>query len=518
MSMPAEKTAASTSEQFFIYASIVIGSLAISLDFASVDLAVPALEKQFGLGLESVQWVINGYVLAFSVFMVAGGKFADAYGRKRVFLIGMTLFALASLVGGAAWSGGSVIGFRVLQGVGAAMLWPAMIGMACAALGDDKRAVALGLIFGTCSVGNAAGPVLGGALTQYLSWRWVLWVNVPMAIFAILMTLWKIPRDQPDDVRPKNDYVGMGLLTFGLVALMLFVYQSDDWSPGDPRLIGLGVAMVAMLGAFPFYEQRTSEPLVPPDLMRNREIQTLCLDALVICQLFFIVLLYFTQYALKFLGDDPVGAGSRVVQFMLSYGVISYFGDPLGKFFGTRNLLVIGLISAMAASCLLGYFGPGAGWLPFNGSLVLLGIGVGAVLPTVNVRAIETVGTAKASLVSGITFMCQLSGSAVMLAINTVLFASVSAKTLQKLLADGNVTLTGAENAAVESVLRGAGTIHEIPEALVRDTGDAADLVARAYNDGLQVVLYLSAALVFVAFLLTLRYIPRRQPRASLPA
>ena len=128
-----------------------------------------------------------------------------------------------------------------------------------------------------------------------------------------------------------------------------------------------------------------------------------------------------------------------------------------------------------------------------------------------NIRAIEAVGTAKVSLVSGITFMCQLSGSAVMLAINTVIFATVSAKTLRNLLAVEHVPLTAAENTAVESILRGAGSIHELPAALARETGDAANLVARAYSDGLQVVLYLSAALVFFALLLTMRYVPRRQ-------
>ena len=136
MRSPTEAPAGASDGQLFLYASIIIGSLAIALDFASVDLALPALEKQFGLDLEGVQWVINGYVLAFSVFMVAGGRLADAYGRKRVFLIGMGLFALTSLLGGTALNGGSVIAFRVLQGMGAALLWPAMIGMACAALGD----------------------------------------------------------------------------------------------------------------------------------------------------------------------------------------------------------------------------------------------------------------------------------------------------------------------------------------------------------------------------------------------
>jgi MFS family permease len=132
------------SDGAFVYAAIIIGTLAISLDFASVDLALPALEAQYGLDLESVQWVINGYVLAFAVLMVAGGRLADGYGRRNVFLIGMGIFALASLLGGMAWSGSAVIGFRVLQGVGAARLWPARIGMAWRLLasrtGDSRLA------------------------------------------------------------------------------------------------------------------------------------------------------------------------------------------------------------------------------------------------------------------------------------------------------------------------------------------------------------------------------------------
>ena len=153
------------SDRAFVYGAIIVGTLAISLDFASVDLALAALEEQYGLDLASVQWVINGYVLAFAVLMVAGGRLADGYGRRNVCLVGMAIFA--SLLGGMAWSGGSVIGFRVLQGVGAALLWPAMIGMATAVVGESNRAFALGLIFGTGSLGNSAGPVVGGALTEW---------------------------------------------------------------------------------------------------------------------------------------------------------------------------------------------------------------------------------------------------------------------------------------------------------------------------------------------------------------
>jgi EmrB/QacA subfamily drug resistance transporter len=496
---------------FFIYAAIVIGSMAIALDFASVDLAIPALQEQFGLNLQSVQWVINGYVLAFSVLMVAGGKLADAHGRKRVFLAGMGVFALASLLGGMAWSGGSVIAFRVLQGAGAALLWPAMIGLGCAAAGDARRSFVLGLIFGTCSLGNAAGPVVGGALTQWFSWRWVLWINVPMALFSMLVLILKVPRDPRSSENPKNDFAGMFLLTTGLVALMLFVYQVQPWGWSDLRVIGLLAVAVGMLAAFPFVERRAAEPLIPPDLLRNREIMTLCLCALVICQLFFIVLLYFTQYAMKFLGEDPMWAGARVVQFMLAYGLVSYFGGPLSSWFGTRRLLVIGLLCALAASIALGIFGPGAGPVIFNASLVLLGVGVGAVIPTVSARAIETAGSERASLVSGITFMCQLAGSALMLAINTAIFAAVSSRQLDEIFARENIVLAPADRATVEAVMTGAQTARAFHLPPAEALGNLTQWVSQAYQGGLQIVLCVSAGLVLVTLLAVLRFVPRAE-------
>ncbi len=491
-----------------------MGALAIALDFASVDLALPALEQQFHLDFVSVQWVINGYVLAFAVLMVAGGKVADAYGRKTVFLIGMGIFALASLLGGMAWSGGSVIGFRVFQGLGAAMLWPAMIGMACAAVGDAKRGFALGLIFGTCSLGNAAGPVVGGALTEWFSWRWVLWVNVPMALFAMVITFWSVPKDvKHSGPRPHNDYAGMVSLTGGLVALMIVVYQVQAWGWTDPKILALSALAIVFLAAFPFIEKRAIEPLVPLDLMRSREFQTLCVCVMVICQLFFIVLLYFTQFAMKFLGDDPITAGLRVVVFMLSYGVVSYFGGPLTKVFGTRTLLIVGLICAGLASVLLGLVGPGASFLPFHSLLILLGVGVGAVIPTVSARAIETAGTEKASLVSGITFMCQLAGSAFMLAVNTAIFTAVSTLRLRHLFAKEGVTLTPSEETAVGNVMAGAQNIHQLhlQNHTIAEVGDLAHIVTQSYLDGLQVIMWFSAVLVVISFVMVLRFVPGRQ-------
>jgi len=500
---------------FFIYLSVFLGSLAISLDFASVDLALPSLERNYSLDLVQVQWVINGYVIAFAVLMVTGGRFADAYGRKRIFLIGMAIFGLASLVGGMAWSGGAVIAFRVLQGVGAALMWPAMIGLACAAVGEKNRGFALGLVIGTCSIGNAAGPVVGGALTQWLSWRWVLWINVPMAALAMLITALTVPRDPPAASPPKNDYLGMFILTVGLVALMVVAYQVETWGWFDVKTLGLIGVAVLLLGAFPFVEHRVSEALVPPELMRNREFLSLCVAAMGICQVFFIVLLYFTQYAMKFRGDSPMWAGARVVPFMLSYGVVSYAGGPLYARFGARRLLVWGLVATILAGALLAAGGMDrSGWV-FNGSLILLGLGVGAAIPTISTRAIETVGVARASLASGVTFMCQLSGAALLLAITTAFFTYGSHRAFFAEVVRGGLTLSPPQLDTVNTLLAGAKTLHTLVKHPALYSPAVISAVTHAYQSGLQLALWISAALVVIPLLLVLRYVPPLAPKTS---
>ncbi len=355
---------------------------------------------------------------------------------------------------------------------------------------------------------------MGGALTQWYSWRWVLWVNVPLALIAMVIAWLKVPKEKVERAEIRNDYPGMLTLTGGLVALMLVVYQAQSWGWNDARTIGLSMLALVLLAAFPYVERKAEAPLVPLDLMRSREFLTLCLCAIVICQLFFVVLLYFTQYAMKFLGDEPVRAGARVVQFMLMYGLVSYFGGPLSAWIGTRRLLIIGLASSTLAAVVLAIFGPGAPWIIFNGALMLLGIGVGAVIPTLNSRAIETVGTSRASLVSGITFMRQLSGSAVMLAVNTALFAGVGALRLHAMLAGEGITLNAAQAGVISSVMSGAQTIHSVPAHTISDVKNWAPIVDQAYRDGISAVLWLSALLVLGTLVCVLRYV-KQSARAA---
>ena len=493
-----------------LFIAIIAGTLAISLDFASIDLALPALQRQFGLDLDGVQWVINGYVMAFAVCMVTGGRLADAYGRRRIFLVGLAIFGIASLLGGFAWNGPSLVAFRVLQGVGAALLWPAMVGLACAAVGERNRGFAIGLVMGTCSIGNSAGPIVGGALTEWFSWRWVLWINVPMALIAMAITLVRVEKDATSPARPGNDFLGTALLCGGLVAMMIAVDEALAWGWGSARTLGLLALSAVLLGLFPVVERRRADAVIPPELLHNREFMSLCWAAVGVCQFFFVILLYVPQFAMKFLGDDAIGAGARVVTFMAGFGLVSFLGGRLYARLGARRLMIAGLASVGIGATLLAFVGSDGEPVIVNVLLLLVGLGVGAVLPTLSTRAVEVAGIERASLAGGVTFMLQLSGAALLLAVATTIFIASSRSSLAAALAREEIVLTVVERAATDNVLVGASTARSLATKI--GTGSDSPLgpeliaaVRTACHDGMRNMLLFSASVVFLTLGLTIK-------------
>jgi MFS family permease len=204
---------------------LALGAMAMAVivvanDFTAMSVALPSIEDDFDVDVSTVQWVINVYALVFGVMIVTGGRLADMFGRRRLFFIGAAVFAGFSVLGGAAQDDLWLIVCRALMGIGGAMMWPAVLGMTFAILPEDKAGLAGGLILGAAGFGNAAGPLIGGALTEALSWRWILFVNLPIAMIACLVTWRAVPESRADAGRERIDYVGVTLLTVGLMALL----------------------------------------------------------------------------------------------------------------------------------------------------------------------------------------------------------------------------------------------------------------------------------------------------------
>src|SRR5262245_12356369 len=207
--------------------------LILANDFTALNVALPAIEKAFDTNVSTVQWVINAYALVFGVLIVTGGRLADMFGRRRVFFIGTTIFMAFSLLGGLAQNEYWLIAARAAMGVGGALMWPAILGMTFAALPKEKAGLAGGLILGAAGIGQSIGPILGGLLTQYLSWRWTLFINIPIGLIAMFVTWRKVHQPRVDTGEERIDYAGIATLSIGLFSLLFALDQATGWGWTD---------------------------------------------------------------------------------------------------------------------------------------------------------------------------------------------------------------------------------------------------------------------------------------------
>src|SRR4051794_14862358 len=221
---------------------VALGAMAaavfvIANDVTALTVALPQIEKDLDADINTVQWVINAYALIFGVLIVTGGRLADLFGRRKVFIVGAAIFPRFSLLGGASPDSRPLIIFRSVMGIGGALMWPAVLGMTFSILPEEKAAIAGGLILGSAGFGNAAGPLLGGVLTDALSWRWILFVNLPIAIAACVVTLRFVNESRGNDEERTIDYAGITTISGGLIAFLIGLDQVTDWGWTDPRVL-----------------------------------------------------------------------------------------------------------------------------------------------------------------------------------------------------------------------------------------------------------------------------------------
>lgn len=230
--------------------------LVIANDFSAINVAIPTMEKDFHTNINTIQWVVNAYALTFGVMIVTGGRLADMFGRRRAFFLGTAIFASMSALGGAAQTETWLIATRVVMGIGGALMWPAILGMTFELLPSEKAGLAGGIILGAAGLGNAIGPLIGGVLTDTLSWRWIFFLNVPIAAFAVLVTYYLVKVKEPEAAEQRIDYPGISTISIGLVSLLVALDQVDDWGWGDPKVVAMLALAAVLIAAFVRIERR----------------------------------------------------------------------------------------------------------------------------------------------------------------------------------------------------------------------------------------------------------------------
>jgi EmrB/QacA subfamily drug resistance transporter len=399
--------------------------LVIANDFSAMNVALPTMERDFDTNVNTIQWVVNAYALTFGVLIVTGGRLADMFGRREAFFIGAAIFAVFSGLGGAAQSEAWLIACRVLMGVGGALMWPAILGMTYAALPESKAGLAGGIILGAAGIGNAMGPLIGGVLTDALSWRWILYLNVPIAVFAVLVTYLLVHQPRPEDPGRRIDYAGIATLSVGLVSLLVALDQIDDWGIGDPRVVAALVLCVVLLAAFMRIERRAgASALVPREVMRNESFVASCVAILFMSATFFAALLYLPQFMQKHLDYSPLEAGTGMLPFLATFAAVSFVAGPLYNRVGAKPIVTLGAACIAAGPLLLSRIDSGSEYGFLVPGMLVLGLGVGLFYATATTAGVTSVDESQTSLAGGIIYMFQVAGGSIGLGLTTMVFSS----------------------------------------------------------------------------------------------
>ena len=426
---------------------VCLAQFMVVLDISIVNVALPSIQRDLHFGAANLQWVVTAYSVTFGGLLLLGGRLADLFGRRRVFLIGLVLFTGASLLGGFAGNQTTLIAARALQGVGAAVLSPATLTILTVTFTDQRaRAKALGVWSAMAAGGGAAGALFGGFLTQYLSWRWILFVNVPIGVALFFFARLFLPESKAEGTRQRLDIAGSITVTAGLLALVYTIVHTDQvaWTSSSTMVTG-GIALV-LLGAFALIESKVAtNPLVPLRLFRSRavtgaNIVMFCFGVAMFAMWFFLSL-----YLQQVIGYDPVITGLTFIPQTAAIAIGATIAGRIVPRFGPRRVLIVGALFAAGGLFWLSLIEAGDSyWTGACGGGIMATFGMGLAFTPIALSATGGVPRQDAGLASGLVNSSRQIGASVGLAV----LSTVAATRIAVLLA-GHVATPEAKRVAM---------------------------------------------------------------------
>lgn len=398
----------------------------VANDFTSLSVALPAIERNFHVGVSTVQWTINSYALGFGVLTIPGGRLADLFGRRKMFVVGAAIFAGFSLVAALTPDIVGLIAARALMSVGGALMWPAALGMTYSLLPESRRGLAGGLVLGVVGLGNAAGPLIGGVLTDAFGWRYILGLNVPIAAIAVVVALRWVPESREPSAERRIDWWGMSVLSGALVALLLALDQAPTWGWASDGVIGLLIGSAMLFVAFLVVERLARDwALIPPEVVHNREFRAALLAILLMSMTFFTVLVYLPQFTEKLLGFSALRSGVGLLPLMIVFGGSSFVAARLYERYGAKRVAVGGAVCLPLGMLALSFLSVGSGYDVLVPGMVVLGLGTGLFYSAAFTAGVSSLSADRASLASGIIYMVQVAGGSIGLGVATAIVTAV---------------------------------------------------------------------------------------------
>jgi EmrB/QacA subfamily drug resistance transporter len=405
---------------------VLCAQLMIVLDLTVVNVALPSMATGLHLSPTSLSWVLNAYALTFGGLLLLGGRAGDILGRRRTFMTGLVVFTIASLAGGLATNSAALLAARAIQGVGGAIASPAVLAAIVASFPEGRERVRALSIFTAVTMGGASlGLVLGGMITQWASWRWVFFVNVPVGVVVVALAPRLLART--DRLPGRFDIAGAITSTAGMSALV-YAFISVAWHGwSSSESVAAFAAAVLLLAAFAFIERRAAEPITPLWLLADRSRAASYVARLLLVAGMFGSFFFLTQFVQEVLGFGPLAAGASFVPMTAALFGTSRLAPRLVARFGPRRLMIVGLLPVIAAMTWLAQLSPGTTYFP--GVLVpmlLLGIGMGVVFVPLTMASLAGVPPADSGAAASMVNVMQQVGGALGLAILVSVYGTAS--------------------------------------------------------------------------------------------
>jgi EmrB/QacA subfamily drug resistance transporter len=391
----------------------------VVLDASIVNVALPTIKEALHFSESGIAWVVNAYVLTFGGFLLLGGRLADLLGRRRIFMAGLVLFALASLAGGLASDSGQLIAARAVQGLGAAILSPAALSIVATTFKDGaERNKALGIWGAVAGSGGAAGVLLGGVLTEGLGWEWVLWVNVPIGIIAALLAPSLIAETRSEDEVRHFDVAGAITITLGLSAFVFALLDAEDAGWGSAQTIGTIAASILLIAAFVAIERRSRAPLVPFSIFRRSTITGANVVGLLVGASLFSMFFFISLYMQQVLGYSPIKAGLSYLPLAISIILSAGIASALVTKVGFKPILAAGMLLIAIGLLWFSQISVHGSFLgDILGPSLFAAVGLGFAFVPVTIAAVSGIEDREQGLASGLINTSQQIGGALGLAI-----------------------------------------------------------------------------------------------------
>jgi EmrB/QacA subfamily drug resistance transporter len=480
----------------------------IMLDNTVVNVALPSIQRDLHASLSALEWTVNAYTLTFAVLLVTGGRLGDIFGRRRMFLFGVMVFGVASAAIGFAPTNTTLVAFRAVQGIGAAFMMPATLSIITQAFPPHQRGTAIGTWAGVSALALAIGPVLGGFLTEQVSWRAIFFINPPIAVIAVAVTLFAARESRDESVSRTVDFPGIAAITIGLTALVLALVEGNAWHWASTRVIALLAVAVVAIVAFFQVELRSAAPMVNFSFFRSRtflgaNVVGLIVSFAMLAQFFFLAL--YMQNILKY---SPLQTG---VRFLPSTVVIIVMGPLAGRLtdkVGPRLPMAAGLLTVALALFIQSHLTIHTGYGLLLPGFVLMGLGMGLTMSPMSTAAMNAVDRTKAGVASGVLSMSRMVGGTFGVAIMGALVTAIGKSKLDQ----GLPHVSQAVRSTIANAL-GSGAVPSHTGAHVAAV--TREAFVSALGTGLTIGASVTLVGAVVALTLIERVTPARQPAAA---